>query len=44
MRKTGAVTQKEIAFGADKLMIGSTDLSSRITFCNQDFIDTSGFS
>ena len=44
MRKAGAVTQKEIELGVGQVMITSTDLKSRITFCNQAFIDVSGFS
>ncbi len=44
MRKTGPVTQKEIPFPKGAQIISATDLKSRITCCNQDFVRISGYS
>lgn len=43
MRKNLPVTQKVYSYPAHKTLISITDLKGRITYCNQDFIDVSGF-
>ncbi len=44
MRKTGAVTQKEHLLSDQTVIVSATDTDSRITYCNQDFVDISGYS
>lgn len=44
MRKTGQVTQREVPVGANDQLISATDPKSRITHCNQVFVDISGYS
>lgn len=43
MRKTGAVTNKEVVLSEDCEIVSSTDLKSRITYCNDEFVAISGF-
>lgn len=43
MRKTGQVTQREVPVGADQQLISATDPKSRITHCNQVFVEISGY-
>lgn len=44
MRKTGAVTQKEVVLEEGAQIVSATDLNSRITHCNEDFVRYSGYS
>ncbi len=43
MRKNMPVTDKERTFGEQTRLISSTDLEGRITHCNDDFVEISGF-
>jgi aerotaxis receptor len=43
MRNNGPVTQREVPFGDDDLIISRTDLKGLITFVNPTFIRISGF-
>ena len=43
MRKTGPVTQREQDYPADYNLITTTDLDSRITAANQEFLDVAGY-
>ncbi len=43
MRDNGPVTNKEVLFGDDDVLVTRTDLQGRITFANQTFLDVSGF-
>jgi len=44
MRKNLPVTQRDYSFPADQTLISITDLKGRITYCNANFIEVSGFS
>ncbi len=44
MRKNGAVTNREIVLEDGAQIVSATDLQSRITHCNEDFIRYSGYS
>lgn len=44
MKNNGPVTQKPIQLNPDKILVSKTDLKGCITYCNQDFIEVSGFS
>ncbi len=44
MRKTGPVTQQEYLLNADCTLVSTTDLKSRITYCNPAFLEASGYS
>ncbi|WP_044874855.1 PAS domain-containing methyl-accepting chemotaxis protein [Pseudomonas sp. LFM046] len=44
MRQNLPVTQRERTFAADERLITTTDLSSKITYCNDAFVTISGFS
>lgn len=43
MRLNMPVTQQERTFAASERLISTTDLSSHITYCNDAFVDLSGF-
>ncbi len=43
MRNNQPVTQKEVIFSAEKMIVSKTDLKGQITFVNRDFIEISGF-
>jgi len=43
MRNNFPVTQNEFPFPPDRTLVSVTDLKGRITYCNQAFIDVSGF-
>ncbi|MFJ3485902.1 methyl-accepting chemotaxis protein [Pseudomonas sp. NPDC090202] len=43
MRLNMPVTQQERTFAADERLISTTDLDSRITYCNDAFVAISGF-
>ena len=44
MRINLPVTQQEYPFPPDQTLVSVTDLKGRITYCNQAFIDISGYS
>ncbi len=44
MRKTGPVTQQEYLLRPDCTLVTTTDLKSRISYCNPAFIEASGYS
>lgn len=44
MKNHGPTTQREITLPPDKMLVSKTDLKGKITYCNQDFIEASGFS
>ncbi|PVZ64364.1 methyl-accepting chemotaxis protein [Pelagibaculum spongiae] len=44
MKKNLPVTQKEVLFGEDDLLISTTDLKGRVTFANEHFCRICGFS
>ena len=44
MRQNLPVTQRERTFPADERLISTTDMDSRITYCNDAFVEISGFS
>ncbi|MDN4149155.1 PAS domain-containing methyl-accepting chemotaxis protein [Pseudomonas tohonis] len=44
MRQNLPVTQRERTFPASERLISTTDLSSKITYCNDAFVEISGFS
>ncbi|MCY1404166.1 Aerotaxis receptor [compost metagenome] len=43
MRQNLPVTQRERTFSADERLISTTDLNSKITYCNDAFVAISGF-
>ncbi|BAN47623.1 PAS domain-containing methyl-accepting chemotaxis protein [Metapseudomonas resinovorans] len=43
MRQNLPVTQRERTFAADERLISTTDLTSKITYCNDAFVALSGF-
>ncbi|ATH82748.1 methyl-accepting chemotaxis protein [Pseudomonas sp. KHPS1] len=43
MRQNLPVTQRERTFAADERLISTTDLNSKITYCNDAFVAISGF-
>ena len=43
MRKNGTVTNKEIVLDEGSQVVSATDLDSRITYCNDDFVRYSGY-
>lgn len=43
MRKNYPVTHQVYDYAADKTLISITDLKGRITYCNEDFIEISGY-
>ncbi|MFC5427393.1 methyl-accepting chemotaxis protein [Paraburkholderia denitrificans] len=43
MRNNQPVTQQEYALSGDRTLVSVTDLKGRITYCNQAFTETSGF-
>jgi aerotaxis receptor len=43
MRDNGPVTQQEYEVSADTPLVSTTDLQSRITYCNPAFVAASGF-
>lgn len=43
MRKNGTVTNKEIVLDEGSQIVSATDLDSRITYCNDDFVRYSGY-
>ncbi|UFQ96191.1 methyl-accepting chemotaxis protein [Pseudomonas wenzhouensis] len=43
MRQNLPVTQRERTFPADDRLISTTDMDSRITYCNDAFVEISGF-
>jgi len=43
MKKNYPVTGRELDFPSDAIILSTTDLKGRITYCNKDFIDVSGF-
>ncbi|MCW5667026.1 MAG: PAS domain-containing protein [Piscinibacter sp.] len=43
MRKTGPVTQREFVIDDGATLVSTTDLKSRITYCNPAFIAVSGY-
>ncbi len=43
MRKTGPVTQREFVVDDGATLVSTTDLKSRITYCNPAFIAVSGY-
>ncbi|MBB2496157.1 methyl-accepting chemotaxis protein [Aquipseudomonas ullengensis] len=44
MRNNQPVTQRERTFPAQQRLISTTDIKGQITYCNEAFIDISGFS
>ena len=44
MRKNLPVTDREIQYPADRMLVSTTDTQGRITHCNRAFVDVSGFS
>ena len=44
MRNNQPVTQRERTFPAQQRLISTTDLKGQITYCNDAFVDISGFS
>ena len=44
MRTNLPVTQRECAFPSDATLVSTTDLKGRITYCNESFIQISGYS
>ena len=44
MRNNQPVTQRERSFPTDQRLISTTDLKGQITYCNETFIQISGFS
>ena len=44
MRQNLPVTQRERTFSPSERLISTTDLSSKITYCNDAFVEISGFS
>jgi aerotaxis receptor len=43
MRHNGPVTQREYVLPAGTTLVSTTDLQSRITYCNPAFVEVSGF-
>lgn len=43
MRKNMPITNKERTFQAQQRLISATDTAGHITYCNNDFVDISGF-
>lgn len=43
MRKNLPVTEREHALPKDAQLVSVTDITGHITYCNQDFLDASGF-
>ncbi|TXC65394.1 PAS domain S-box protein [Piscinibacter aquaticus] len=43
MRKTGPVTQRELMLDDGATLVSTTDLKSRITYCNPAFVAASGY-
>lgn len=43
MRKTGPVTQREFVLDDGATLVSTTDLKSRITYCNPAFVAVSGY-
>ncbi len=43
MRTSGPVTQREYLVPAGQRLVSTTDLKSRITYCNPSFIEVSGY-
>jgi aerotaxis receptor len=43
MRRTGSVTNKEVILEEGVQIVSATDLKSRITHCNEDFVRYSGY-
>ncbi|MQT66340.1 hypothetical protein GHO42_25090, partial [Pseudomonas sp. FSL R10-0056] len=43
MRNNQPVTQREIALGAQQKLISTTDARGVITYCNDAFVEISGF-
>ena len=43
MRNNQPVTQREVALGPQQKLISTTDARGVITYCNDDFVDISGF-
>ena len=43
MRRTGTVTQREFIIDDGSTLVSTTDLKSRITYCNPGFIAVSGY-
>ena len=43
MKKNLPVTNHEIEYRDDQMIVSETDLKGIITYCNKDFIDISGF-
>ncbi|MBV2163980.1 MAG: PAS domain S-box protein, partial [Comamonas sp.] len=43
MRTNLPVTQRNYTFPAHKTLISVTDIKGRITYCNTDFIEVSGY-
>ena len=44
MRNNQPVTQQEYDYPDDATLMSTTDVDSRITYCNAAFIETSGYS
>jgi aerotaxis receptor len=44
MKNNGPVTQKEVPFPSSQYLVSKTDLKGVITYCNDAFVDISGFS
>lgn len=44
MKKNLPITDTEISFDSSCLIVSTTDLKGALTYVNQDFLDTSGFS
>ncbi|WP_298832377.1 PAS domain-containing methyl-accepting chemotaxis protein [uncultured Piscinibacter sp.] len=43
MRKTGPITQRELIIDDGATLVSTTDLKSRITYCNAGFVAVSGY-
>ena len=43
MRKTGPITQREFLLDDGATLVSSTNLKSRITYCNPAFVAVSGY-
>ncbi len=43
MRNNGPVTQREYPLQPGQTLVSTTDLKSRIVYCNPSFIEVSGY-
>jgi len=43
MRRNGPVTNQEVTYSEDELLVSKTDKKGRVTYCNSAFIRLAGF-